>query len=434
MELLYKRASERFGELPVSRQRLVVVTGFILLQVFLWTVVLQVLWYRDRSITDIPVYYEYAARIAQGMFPYRDFSSEYPPVAMLLFTLPRIVSGAGYGAFAFCFEAEMLAFSCGNVLLISVLAWRRWQNVGRLAGALALYTFFILALGAIVTLRFDLAAAFIILAALTCYVTDRRLFAWALLGLGLMTKVVPVLIAPLFLALHWRRRQYGEMLTGPLVALGVTAMIAIPFLLASPSGLAGAFLYHVERPLQIESTWASPLLVLHSLGIIPVDIMNSYGSHNVFSSGSETLALISAPVMALLLIGGYLLFWKNTSNCQQAGGNELAGPCAQDLLIRYSVLAVAMFIVGGKVLSPQFLIWLLPLMPLVTGKDRRLLLVLFTAVLLLTQWEFPTNYWGLYMLKTYMVLSVALRNLVLAALVAAMIVGGWRASALVRSR
>jgi len=433
MELIFRRATDRFGAYSVSRQRLLVVSGFLLIQIFLWAVVLQVLWYRDRSITDVPVYYDYAARIARGMIPYGDFSSEYPPVAMLLFTLPRLLSGSGYGAFAFWFETEMLTFSCGNIILISVLAWRRWHHIGNLAGALALYTFFILALGAIVTLRFDLAAAFIILASITCYLTDRRLFAWILLGVGLMTKVVPILVAPLFLALHWQRRELREMIIGPLAALGTVALIALPFLMVSPSGLAGAFLYHAERPLQIESSWASPLLVLHSLGLQAVSIMNSYGSHNVFGYGAGTLALISGPVTALLLAVGYLMFRKKTDICRVSGGQRLAKLCTQDLLIRYTAFAIGMFIVGGKVLSPQFLIWLLPLIPLVEGEDRRLVLSMFTAVLLLTQWEFPTHYWSLYTLATHMVMTVALRNLVLAALVAVLVIGGWRASAPGRS-
>ena len=81
---------------------------FMLVQVFIWAVVFEILWYGDRSITDTPVYYDYASRISDGMMPYRDFSSEYPPVAMLLFSLPRLFSGAGYSWFVIAFSAEML--------------------------------------------------------------------------------------------------------------------------------------------------------------------------------------------------------------------------------------------------------------------------------------------------------------------------------------
>lgn len=413
----FSNTRARFDQLPEARQRWVVTGGFILVQILIWIVALQIFWYGDRGITDTPIYYDYASRMVGGMMPYRDFSSEYPPVAMLLFSLPRLLSGSSYGAFVIWFEAEMLAFSCGIVMLLSALAWRQWRDINRLTGTLGLYCFFIMALGSIVKLRFDLAVAFLFLAALFCFVTDRRLFAWLLLGIGVMTKIVPVLIAPLFLIAHLRRRQYQEMWMGPLAAALTAVIIAIPFLLIAPAGLAGAFLYHAERPLQLESSWATPLLLMKNFGGLDLTIMNSYGSHNVFSAGSEFLATISAPVTMAVLIVAYVVFFRTTA--VQMTQREW-----QMQLTRFVTLTIAIFIVSGKVLSPQYFIWLLPLVPLVAGRDRRLVLGLFTAVLLVTQWEFPARYWNLYMLETDMVITVAIRNLLLAAFVVAVLIGG----------
>jgi hypothetical protein len=53
---------------------------------------------------------------------------------------------------------------------------------------------------------------------------------------------------------------------------------------------------------------------------------------------------------------------------------------------------VTAFIAFGKVLSPQFMIWLIPLVPLVRSKVAQLLLV---GALVLTQVEFPARYWAL---------------------------------------
>jgi len=403
---LYEDLKESFLSLPEKKQRRLVTALFLLAQVFIWTIAFEVLWYGDRSITDTPVYYDYASRISEGMMPYRDFASEYPPVAMLLFSLPRLFSGAGYSWFVIAFEAEMLAFSCGIVWLLSLVAWRQWHNVGKLAGALATYTVFLLCLGSIVELRFDLAAAFLMLASLTCFVTDRRLAAWMLLGVGIMTKIVPVLIAPLFFISLFRRRIFREMITGPAVMVLSAAVIALPFLLMSPSGLANAFLYHVERPLQLESSWASPLLLMAKFGGYELRIINSYGSHNVFASASDALAMLSGPITVLVLLAGYWIYWRRSSN-----NNETTWDAA--LLVRFTAVAIATFIFGGKVFSPQFLIWLLPLIPLIKGRDRGLITGLFAAVLLLTQWEFPARYWELYLLQKHMVVEVAARNLLL---------------------
>ncbi|MHB8857872.1 MAG: glycosyltransferase 87 family protein [Thermoleophilia bacterium] len=422
----FETMRQRFDSLPTSRKRWLITGLFLLAQLVIWSAVFEVFWYGDRSITDTPVYYQYASRIAQGMFPYRDFSLEYPPVAVLLFSLPRLISGPDYTWFVFAFEAEMLAFSCGIVVVLSIIAWRQWQSIGKLAGVLGTYTIFLLCLGSIVELRFDLAAAFLILASVACFITDRRLAAWLLLGVGIMTKIIPVLIAPIFLISHFRRRQYNQMISGPALMLVAALAIAIPFLIAAPEGLANAFLYHVERPLQLESTWSTPLLLMAKYSGYSVSIMNSYGSHNVFSSLSNTLALLSGPVTILVMLISYGVYWRRSR-----GDSPLQWDSSQ--VIRFAVLTIAIFIFGGKVFSPQFLIWLLPLIPLIKGRDRGLITGLFAAVLLLTQWEFPARYWELYLLQKQMVVEVAARNVLLGLLAVVLLVSTGRQGRLERA-
>lgn len=390
----------------------------MLAQVFIWLVLFEILWYGNKTITDTPIYYDYASRMVNGLMPYRDFASEYPPVAMLLFLLPRLLSGSGYSVFVFWFQVEMLLFNLGITILLAGLAWRQWQSPGKVAGTLSAYTIFLLALGSIVETRFDMAAAFVILASLACFITDRYLGAWLLLGVGIMTKVVPVLIAPLYLIVHYRRRQQAELWMGPLAMLLAAIIISIPFLITAPAGLANSFLYHWERPLQLESTWSSPLLLATRFSNYQVQILNSYGSHNVYSSLSNTLSTISGPMTIVLLSVGYWVFCRR----EYSRGPAIGPSWDSSRLIRFAAVAVATFIFAGKVFSPQFLIWLIPLLPLVKGADRRLLFGVFTTVLLLTQWEFPYKYWELYMLQKSMIVEVAVRNTLLGALVVLMII------------
>ncbi len=415
MALRFDDLKQSFLELSEKKQRWLITGVFLLAQVIIWTIAFQVLWYADRSITDTPVYYDYATRMFGGMIPYRDFASEYPPVAMLLFSMPRLFSGAVYGWFVIAFEAEMLAFSCGIVWLLSVIAWRQWHNIGRLAGTLLAYTAFLLCLGSIAELRFDLAAAFLILSSLACFVTDRRKAAWVILGVGIMTKIIPVLIAPLFLISLFRRKLFREMVIGPLLSACTALAVALPFLLVAPLGLANSFLYHFERPLQLESSWSTPLLLMSKYAAYEVRIMNSYGSHNVFASLSDSLAALSGPITVLVLLAGYWLYWRRSSGDRMDAWDP-------SLLMRFAAIAIATFILGGKVFSPQFLIWLLPLIPLVKGRDRSLILGVFAAVLLLTQWEFPSHYWELYLLQRNMIVVVAARNIMLGILLVMMMV------------
>ena len=68
-------------------------------------------------------------------------------------------------------------------------------------------------------------------------------------------------------------------------------------------------------------------------------------------------------------------------------------------------------------LSPQYLIWLVPLVPLVRGRRGVAALVALTAALVLTQVWFPFRYWA-YVGKFHLAGVVLARDLVLVALVA----------------
>ena len=58
--------------------------------------------------------------------------------------------------------------------------------------------------------------------------------------------------------------------------------------------------------------------------------------------------------------------------------------------MRWSAAAVVAFVALGKVLSPQFLIWLAPLVPLVAGRRGLRASVLLVVALVLTQLWFPS--------------------------------------------
>jgi hypothetical protein len=67
------------------------------------------------------------------------------------------------------------------------------------------------------------------------------------------------------------------------------------------------------------------------------------------------------------------------------------------------------------VLSPQFLIWLVPLVPLVRGLRGIAACVLLAAALIMTQVYFPQRYWE-YIFHLHLAWVVLVRNLLLVAL------------------
>jgi hypothetical protein len=397
-----------FNDLTPKQQLWLVVGAFLVLHAITW-LLLELFYYNGRPITDTSIYYHYSNRILNGFFPYRDFSAEYPPVAMLIFLLPRLFSGSAYNIYVYWFELEMFIFSAANMVLLAVVAWKRWRDISRLIMVLALYSLFLLMMGFIVAARFDVAASFLIFACLAAYLHDRKLLAWILLGIGAMTKLIPLLLVPLLLIAHFRRGERSWLVTGPSVMVITALLIAIPFLAASPEGLARTFLYHAERPLQIESSWSTPILIMSFFGY-GVRMFSSYGSHNLFTPISNLLAALSAPVTIFFLGIGYWLFGKRLWGVEkEVATNEYLG----DQLIRYTAAAILIFIAGGKVLSPQFLIWLVPLIPLMNGPDRNYIFTLFGSILFLTQLEFPFHYGNLLGLHPAIVIEVAVRNLLI---------------------
>ena len=50
-------------------------------------------FYADNHIVDTPVYQRYGDAIVGGNVPYRDFTIEYPPAALPVFTVPDSLAG-----------------------------------------------------------------------------------------------------------------------------------------------------------------------------------------------------------------------------------------------------------------------------------------------------------------------------------------------------
>src|SRR5205823_10663947 len=64
-------------------------------------------------------------------------------------------------------------------------------------------------------------------------------------------------------------------------------------------------------------------------------------------------------------------------------------------LVTHAAAAVAVVVAFSKVFSPQFMIWLVPLVPLVRGRRGLIAGGLLAAALVLTQAWFPGHYWRL---------------------------------------
>jgi len=180
----------------------------------------------------------------------------------------------------------------------------------------------------------------------------------------------------------------------------------------SPGGLWSSFGYHAQRGLQCESTYASFLLLGQTLGLTSVGMEFSFGSLNVTSPLAVILAKVSSLVTLFSLAAVYWFFYKSRGKrevVQQlpSGMNQPDMVC----IVNYSLLAILAFMVTSKILSPQFIIWLYPVIPLVVGRWRRISWLMFILIGRLTYLVYPVAYDGLVQGDLLITGMLVLRNI-----------------------
>jgi len=104
------------------------------------------------------------------------------------------------------------------------------------------------------------------------------------------------------------------------------------------------------------------------------------------------------------------------------------GEPGRERFVRSAAIAVLAYVALGKVLSPQYMIWLIPLVPLVWGRRGLYASGLFALACVLTQTWFPYRYWVFALhfdpLASW---TVLVRDLVLVALLALLAwPAGWK--------
>jgi hypothetical protein len=334
----------------------------------------------NHPIVDTPIYERYGSAMDDGMVPHRDFALEYPPGALPVFLVPAL-GDVDSETFRVRFEALMVFLGeamivCMAIALVAVGASRR-----RLLGALGFAAVAPVALGPVVLSRFDLWPAALTAAALASLVAGRLRLGHVALGAAVAAKLYPAVLVPVTVAYVWRRAGTREALLCGGIMLAVVAPAFAPFVALAPDGVWHSLWNQASRPLQIESLGAGGLLVAHHVFGTGITMESSHGSQNLVGTAPDVLATVQTLLQAAALLATWALFAR--------------GPASRARLLCASAAALAAFVALGKVLSPQFLIWLIPVVPLVRGRRGLGASALLAAGLVLTQLWFPYRYWEL---------------------------------------
>jgi uncharacterized membrane protein len=273
------------------------------------------------------------------------------------------------------------------------------SSARRLWTGLGLFALSPIALGPISLNTYDAWPAFLTVAALALLLAALPIAALAVLGLAFAAKVYPVVLLPPALVFVWRTAGRRVAAWSAAVFAAVAAVVIVPFLALSAHGLVESFRAQAGRALQVESLFGALLGVADRLGWYSAHVVHRTG-HAISYDLTGTLPRVLAGVSSLLqLLAVALVAWLYAR-----GRDE-----PQRLAIAFAG-AVAGFIAFTRFFSPQYMVWLVPLVVLLGPLEW----VLTAASLVLAQvWFF--HYGDVFALGGRIWL-VALRDLLVVAL------------------
>jgi len=354
----------------------------------------------DASSWDVPLYQSFGDRMTDGEVPYRDFRVEYPPGALAAFLIPSLVSRANgtpvyepelneaARGYARGFAALMALLLAATVVLTAVSLKALRATVGHAALALGLVAATPLLLGELALTRFDALPVALTAGAVAALLAGRPRLGALVLGLAIATKLYPLLLLPLFAIVALRRAGGRAAAAVVGIAAATAAIVVLPFLALAPAEAWFSIRAQLTRGLQVESLPGSVVLALGrvadelGLGALGTGVAEG-GTGDVRSADvTGTLGSVVGSLAGLLAVAVVVAIWV-------AAWRSDAEPAR---VVRDCAAVVAAQVALGRVLSPQFVLWLVPLVPLVAGRRGRLASGLLAAALVLTHVWFPELY------------------------------------------
>ncbi len=328
-----------------------------------------------------------SAAVPQG--PFHMLPIEYPPLTLVLFSLALLSPIQDY----------QLLFAL-LMALTSVLIYWLLLRYGPRRSALTFALYALVGAWATAEGRFDLVPAALTLLCIIAAERKHWTAAYVALAFGTLLKLYPLMLLPaLFIAeqqdtRHMYMPPAGNMALKTLPAelwrtlkgiggwrwnntliflalvIGITGIFA---LFDFQNAVVSQISYFTQRPVQIESSSSTILWIANAFGVA-AHVEFTFGSLNIVSALEHAVASLFE---AAFVLGSIFAIW------QQWRGKL-------DLLQTFIALHLV-FIASGKVFSPQYLIWLMPLLAYASAIDSFWLLF-WGSISLLTTIIYPYLY------------------------------------------
>ena len=202
------------------------------------------------------------------------------------------------------------------------------------------------------TINWDLWAVLLATAGMLAFARERPLLAGVLWGLGAAVKIYPVLLVGAVIVLALRTGRYRPLVLTVLGAAGAWLVVNVPFAFRDLDAWGYFLTFTEDRDAGFSSAWYVINAYAERLGTggISPDRMNAF-----------------AGILFLLACGGVAAL-------------ALAAP-RRPRLAQLALLIVGAFLLCNKVYSPQYALWLVPLVALAVPRWRVVLVWQFVEVL-----------------------------------------------------
>jgi glycosyl transferase family 87 len=366
-------------------------------------------------VNDVADYHRWSQILEHGMFPHDDQEWQYPPGAALVMWAPMVLANRLFSvSYLNAFYTLVLICDLVAFTLLHRLAGRMSATGGGALPWIGVWAWVVglFAVGPIAYARYDVIVAVFAVAALAVgpLFGARRWTAWTrgvFLGLGALLKLWP---GALLLG-EPRGRDGRRSFVAAVLAAAVPTLV---LLAALPGGLS--FLtYQDQRGLEIESVAATPLMLLRLVGVHHrADFV--FGAYQLDGSAPNLIAHGCTYVTVAVMLA--LLWWRRRMRWTSATPADVG------------FAAVLVAVVTTRVLSAQYMLWLVGLVAMCwmfRETTQRVACALVFAAILLNQLEYPLAFESIVNGGVAATLLLALRNALLVAATVASLVGLYRA-------
>jgi hypothetical protein len=316
-----------------------------------------------RDDQELSVYHDRVGFVYRHAAPYADSRIEYPILGSLYLAVPALFasSQAGYSL------GLMILNGAAGVMLLYV-TYRLLTKLGR---PVSLLWLFLLPGAVFFTLnRFDILPALLVQLSLLLLFNKRWGWSFFLLGLSFLAKGYAILLFPIFFVYWLSQAEKIKISLWKNRAVWITAGTVLAGILVS---IALAGFNNGIFPYFFQSTRGFAFGSIYTIFIVGIWNMGGIGGATTLMRISTKVLILIQFILPALIYGGYSVFKRLIKKPEN--------------VINWSIIVMLIYILFSPYYSPQWLLWLVPL--LMVWQPSRLAAVFVVAYGLIGYLEYP---------------------------------------------